>query len=143
MTRAVLLRHDTPDGTGHFDLLIELPERLRAPNAGERTLLAFRVETRIDLLTPGQRADAQRLPDHRALYLDFEGDISGARGRVTRVARATCEHLDLSDVAFAASLRWGDERRPQRLLGGRLANAAPDAWRLAALTPVAFSQSER
>lgn len=142
MTRAVLLRHDTPDGQGHFDLLIELPERLRAPDAGERTLVAFRTDARIDLLEPGQRAEAQRLPNHRALYLEFEGDLTLGRGRVARVASAICERLDLSDVAVAASLWWGDERRAQRLLGGRLADAPPDAWRLAAITPVALARPE-
>lgn len=142
MTRAVLLRHEMPNGTGHFDLLIELPEERRSADAGERTLLAFRADARIDLLAPGSRADAQRIPDHRALYLEFEGDITGGRGRVTRLAAGACERLDLSDVAFAATLRWGDERRPQRLLGGRLADAPPDAWRIAAITPVAASPPE-
>jgi hypothetical protein len=34
---------------------------------------------------------ATRLKDHRRAYLDYEGDVSGRRGRVTRVAAGTCE----------------------------------------------------
>ncbi len=134
MTRAALLLHDLPDGASHFDLLIELPAHLRPPDAGEHTLLAFRTDARIDLLAPAERADARRLPNHRALYLEFEGEIAGARGRVTRLASGACERLDLSEVAFAANLLWGDERRRQRLLAGRLADAPPDAWRIAAIS---------
>jgi hypothetical protein len=33
----------------------------------------------------------QRLKDHRRVYLDFEGELSGHRGRVTRVATGECE----------------------------------------------------
>lgn len=32
---------------------------------------------------------AQRLPDHRRLYLDYEGAVSGNRGHVSRLARGT------------------------------------------------------
>ncbi len=30
------------------------------------------------------------IPDHRPLYLDFEGDLSGQRGTVRRIAAGTC-----------------------------------------------------
>ena len=32
-----------------------------------------------------------RLRDHRRLYLDYEGDIAGDRGNVTRVAEGNCQ----------------------------------------------------
>lgn len=80
MTRTVLLRHDLPDGSSHLDWLIERPNR-----TDERRLIAFRLMER-----PDQDASpaflGTRLPDHRAHYLDYEGPISGDRGRVTRVA---------------------------------------------------------
>jgi hypothetical protein len=31
-----------------------------------------------------------RLPEHRRVYLEYEGDLSRGRGRVGRVARGTC-----------------------------------------------------
>lgn len=48
-------------------------------------LLTFRVGERID--RPEARSfRAQRLGEHRAAYLTYEGPVSGGRGRVTRVA---------------------------------------------------------
>jgi hypothetical protein len=76
--RTVLLRHDQPDGSWHVDWLIDVPgdnqDRVptfrmpKSPLSGERDLLA------------------ERLDDHRRHYLDYEGDIGGGRGRVSRLA---------------------------------------------------------
>ncbi|MBL9031995.1 MAG: hypothetical protein JNM80_09850 [Phycisphaerae bacterium] len=77
MGRAVLLKHTIPDGSWHYDWLVE-----RAPGAA---LMAFRVRDWIDgALGPGFEAEA--MPDHRRDYLDYEGEVSGGRGRVERVA---------------------------------------------------------
>lgn len=78
----VLLRHDLPDGTGHFDWLLECP--------GREGLMTFRVSERIDL--PGCRGfEAVRVADHRRAYLTYEGPISEGRGVVARAAQGTCE----------------------------------------------------
>lgn len=78
--RTVVLRHDLPDGTSHHDWLIERP--------GTPGLLTFRLAGRPD--DPGaSELRATRLPDHRPVYLDYEGEIAGGRGRVTRVAAGT------------------------------------------------------
>jgi hypothetical protein len=74
MARFVILRHDSPpqaDRPTHWDLMLEGTDglatwALAAPPA------------------PGRAVAATRLADHRALYLDFEGPLSGDRGRVTR-----------------------------------------------------------
>ena len=80
MRAMVLLRHDLPCGDSHFDWLID-------PGGG-RGLIAFRLEQRFDLGNlPGFEAD--RLTDHRRRYLDFEGPISGGRGRVIRLTRGS------------------------------------------------------
>lgn len=81
--RWVLLRHELPDGTWHYDWMIE--------QEGSERLVCFRVMVRVDELTPGARFEGERLADHRRAYLDFEGEISGGRGRVTRVAVGECE----------------------------------------------------
>ena len=68
MPRFVVLEHDWP--TRHWDFLLEAGDVLRAwrllaePGAG--TVLA------------------EPNADHRLLYLDFEGPLSGGRGRVWR-----------------------------------------------------------
>ncbi len=77
MTAMVLLRHDLPDGSWHFDWLIDRGEG--------GPLLSFRVVPRIDdpqVLT----FDAERILDHRRDYLDYEGEVSGGRGMVRREA---------------------------------------------------------
>lgn len=70
MPRFALLIHDSPRGL-HYDFLLEAGDVLktwalpRLPEAG--------VEIPCDVL-----------PDHRPLYLDYEGPISGGRGTVSR-----------------------------------------------------------
>ena len=74
MPRYVVLRHETPPGaerTEHWDWMFEAAESL-ATWAVER------------LPTDGSDVAAERLPDHRKAYLDYEGPISGGRGDVRR-----------------------------------------------------------
>lgn len=80
MTRTVLLRHDLPDGSSHLDWLIERPGC-----TDEHRLIAFRLTEPPDCSASSEFLGT-RLPDHRAHYLEYEGTISGDRGRVTRVA---------------------------------------------------------
>lgn len=97
MPRAVILRHDLPDGTWHYDWMIERmipdlePDRPSdpTPDPDRRSLLTLRLDPAPD--PPPLAADpapflAERLPDHRAFYLDHEGPVSEGRGTVTRVA---------------------------------------------------------
>ena len=92
MGRAVLLRHELPDGSVHFDWMIQ-------PRAGAG-LITFRVGVRID--QPGVRSfGAQRLVRHREAYLDYQGPVSADRGTVARVAEGTLEIEVDSDREFA------------------------------------------
>jgi hypothetical protein len=74
-------------------------------------LMTFRVASRPD--HPGGAFEGTKLADHRATYLDFEGEISGDRGRVTRVARGVVAVVELSESRVAieggyggAEMRW-------------------------------------
>ncbi|WP_072022240.1 DNA polymerase ligase N-terminal domain-containing protein [Zavarzinella formosa] len=69
MPRFALLLHDHPET--HWDFLLETPEALRAWRLSRRPSL-----NEIILAEP--------LPDHRKLYLEYEGPISGNRGNVIR-----------------------------------------------------------
>jgi hypothetical protein len=69
MPRFAILEHDHP--IQHWDFLLEIGDVLRAWR-----LLA---EPR-----RGQAIRAEAIPDHRRLYLDYEGGITGDRGRVVR-----------------------------------------------------------
>ena len=41
----------------------------------------------------------KRLKDHRRIYLDYQGDLAGQRGRVERVAEGTCA-VDIGEGAL-------------------------------------------
>lgn len=85
--RWVLLLHEVPPsdtelgrrGT-HWDLMLEDTE--------------FLWTWAIPSLPPGTIEAALRLPNHRRLYLDYEGEVSNGRGTVSRVARGEFQRLN-------------------------------------------------
>lgn len=134
--RMVLLEHTQVDRSVHFDWLFARSER---PDDDARDLVAFRISVRTDnAVTGGAGAfTGERLPDHRARYLWFEGDIGADRGAVRRVAAGRCSiHRD-DPGEFHAAAEWDDGSRFE-------VHAAPvcgppgstDAW-LLTLHPIA------
>ena len=79
--RTVQLLHELADGSSHVDWMIA------RDSAAEEPLISFRIQRRIDELRPGQHLPAQRIADHRPVYLEHEGPIPGDRGSVRRLAR--------------------------------------------------------
>lgn len=74
MPRFVVLRHDPQPDTAqrlHWDLMLEAENVLHT--------WALSAEP-----SGGQAIAASQLPDHRKLYLDYEGPVSGDRGWVRR-----------------------------------------------------------
>jgi hypothetical protein len=49
----------------------------------------------------------ERLADHRAAYLEYEGAVSGGRGEVIRVAAGTYELLSRDDESWIIVVRDG------------------------------------
>jgi hypothetical protein len=76
MPRFVVLTHDHP--TLHWDLMLEAGPILRT----------WRLAQPPDVDGP---IDAEVLPDHRLLYLDYEGPVSDGRGSVARWDRGEYE----------------------------------------------------
>ena len=75
-----------PYPTGRSDLLVEAP--------GCERLATWRLER--NPLGSEEEIPAQRIGDHRRLYLAYEGELSGGRGRVRRTdaGDATIEQLE-------------------------------------------------
>ena len=71
MPRFVILTHDHPHL--HWDFLLEEP--------GRELLRTWRLEKPPE---PAQFIGAEPIADHRRVYLDYDGPISGGRGQVTR-----------------------------------------------------------
>jgi hypothetical protein len=110
MPRFVLLDHDHPQP--HLDLMLEVGEvlwtwRLEAP-PGE-----------------GDPGPAVRIFDHRPLYLDYEGPVSGDRGTVRRRDHGEYDWQEQSPGRLVVRLAG-------RRLRGRLTltQEAGDRWRL-------------
>lgn len=84
LLRYAVLRHNGGGGLAdpHWDLLLEIP--------GQDKLATWQVATPPETWTrPDAPPPATRIPDHRRIYLTYEGPISGDRGTVTRVAAGT------------------------------------------------------
>lgn len=80
MPRFALVAHDHP--SPHWDLFLEAGDVLRT----------WRVAPLVD----GVAVAAEAIGDHRPMYLDYEGPVSGGRGTVTRIDAGTF-HWDCDD----------------------------------------------
>jgi hypothetical protein len=79
--RFVILLHETPPASPrptHWDLMLESGDVLRT--------WALASEPH-----PGQSVAAESLPDHRPIYLEYDGPLSGDRGIVSRWDSGTFE----------------------------------------------------
>lgn len=136
MLRYALLRHECPpeyrDGP-HWDLLLERPDTdaehrlatwslLRLPSAWSQTRGV--VDATCHETADGVSAEA--LPDHRAVYLDYEASVSGDRGAVTRLASGPIEWLEATADTVRVRLSG-----PAALAGDvELIRSAENVWQL-------------
>jgi len=119
MHHAVILHHMLEGGASHFDWLIDRPDLTI-----EHRLISFRCARRPDFVgLPGFYA--QRLPDHRARYLTYEGVISGDRGVVERVALGEVLGLEVAVKSMFIVIRWADRVVAYR---GSLDGAQEGKW---------------
>ena len=86
----VLLEHDHP--SLHYDFMLEWDGVLRT--------------WRIDRI-PSEPASihVDSLPDHRLIYLDYEGPVSGSRGTVSQIDRGEYHILSESHTSLKIRLR--------------------------------------
>jgi hypothetical protein len=82
VSRFVILEHDHP--FLHWDIMLEVGAALRT----------WRLTAPPSPLTP---VGAEPLPDHRTLYLEYEGPIGGDRGSVHRWDAGTYDGLTERD----------------------------------------------
>jgi len=128
--RTVLLVHRMPDGTVHEDWMLE------RDSTDERRLVTFRLATgqlqrAIAMLRGGAHKtriiiQADRIPDHRARYLDFQGEIRDGLGRVDRIAAGSVVIHSLTPDLIEA--RIGFDTAPVLVVAG--AAVADELWRL-------------
>jgi hypothetical protein len=102
-----LLLHELPDGTHHHDWL------LQRDKTDPPLLMTFRVPDRIDSVTCNKFL-AQRLPDHRLLYLTYEGPVHGRNGNSPLESDSSSDRPRSS-----APDAMGDRGRVKRLASGQ------------------------
>lgn len=122
MGACVLLLHELSDGASHYDWLV-------APDDDpEGLLIAFRVQERIDLSVVA-RFEAERMADHRRRYLTWEGELSGGRGRVTRLASGNLRVVATPEgLEFAGRLGQVEARFRGVTEGGRGEGSGAGRW---------------
>ncbi|MDB5340106.1 MAG: hypothetical protein JWN70_5725 [Planctomycetaceae bacterium] len=89
MPHFVVLTHDHP--TWHWDFMLE--------SAG--VLRTWRLDQQPNQTIPIR---ATPLPDHRLVYLEYEGPVSGQRGQVQRWDQGEYELLNENDGNLTATL---------------------------------------
>lgn len=132
--RFVVLLHQLPvesERRSHWDLLLEQP-----PEWGDE-LFAFEIP-----VSPAEWEKptlVQKLADHRAHYLDYQGPISGDRGNVTRVLEGNIQWLEKTDelllLCFQPAQSWSSNNAdsvPQGVLKIRknLGEANHNQWEM-------------
>lgn len=113
--RFVVLRHDWPEP--HRDLIYET-----AADRNEdflTTWALYLANKNEDTFPPGrtQTGRAIRLEPHRRAYLDYEGPVSGDRGRVEQECRGTVvrsEHGDNGDTVQLEVVSISPDGRERR-----------------------------
>lgn len=114
MPRFVLHKH-SGHGPTHWDLMLETGEKLA-------TWQSDCCPTSSPLPMP-----MQKIFDHRSFYLDYEGEISGNRGRIERIDTGLLEILEQSPHYLQFTLAGA-------LLKGTFEltcnPASPDSWTL-------------
>ncbi len=108
MPRFVILEHDHP--LLHWDLMLEAAQALRTWRLAAPP-------------QPGRTVRAESIFDHRLAYLDYEGPVSGNRGRVKRWDTGQYDWL-MNDPQRIAVRLAGGRLRGVLLLEG----AAPAGW---------------
>ena len=90
MPRFVILTHDHP--YLHWDLLLEQEESLKS----------WRILKEPDSQTS---LEVEPLPDHRMMYLDYEGSVSGNRGTVSQWDKGEFEWISKEEDFFEFLLK--------------------------------------
>ncbi|MCL2646262.1 MAG: hypothetical protein FWD61_04545 [Phycisphaerales bacterium] len=91
--RFVVLLHERhgEGGGAHYDFFLEVP--------GREKLMAWRVSRgpeewgKVD----DKELGVERIADHRKVYLEYEGEISGGRGTVKRVAEGVARVVKMTE----------------------------------------------
>lgn len=103
-----IVRHDRSDGSHHLDIFIRDPEREMLPTyevsqeAVDLFFLALKRERNVRFVLRSEGRGADGVPEetaiplgikneHRRTYWDFNGELTGGRGRIGEICRGKME----------------------------------------------------
>lgn len=102
----VQLLHKMPDGSNHIDWM------MAQDGSGEKgELMTFRLESRLDKVQIGHSILAERIANHRWAYLEYEGQISGNRGIVSRVMEGVITSQKRDESGWRVEICWVNESK--------------------------------
>lgn len=108
LTQFAILRHEYPAGDlrrDHWDLLLEPPKT----TAEAPLLLCFAIQAPV---VEWNGSLVQKLPDHRRLYLHYEGPISNDRGFVQRIATGDIDWREITADTLRCNLKCTPTNSP-------------------------------
>jgi len=142
--RFTVLRHELPlhsQRECHWDLLLEPPGN--SPDGTRPSANSTLFQSEAGLLTfevpmppeewVNNKLGVKRLPDHRLLYLHYEGPISGDRGHVKRVLSGLIQWKVLQADLLVLSVRqtWPKDTEPFGLLTiAKLTGNSEESWEM-------------
>jgi len=95
-TLSFVVLHHLGHGPEHYDLMLQIPS--------QTMLLSWRITLPPEQWKVPATVAAARLPDHRPLYLTYEGPISKNRGHVQQIAAGTAVLLRQTDTLLELQL---------------------------------------
>lgn len=127
MPQFVVQHHTFPDREGHYDLMFE----------AEGVLWTWSLAAPPDDAA-GVPEPAKQLPDHRIVYLEFEGPVGGGRGEVAIYDRGEFRWLGESpeagaELADELLFELSGQRCRGRFRLRRVPDDGTDFWRLTRL----------
>ena len=94
MSEAFVVQRHSGLGPTHYDLML----------ADGDSLATWRLPDAPAGLSPGGSMPAERLAPHRRKYLDYEGPVSGGRGRVDIFDKGSCLRLATDELCWRVAL---------------------------------------
>jgi hypothetical protein len=123
-----VLHHQLPiysSRLSHWDLL------MASPQPESKQLICFELAEPPDRWTA--LSHARRLPDHKTIYLTYEGPVSNDRGEVSRVLDGLLEWVGFDSHSFEVLLRphshW-EGAKPLRIRMWQDRDHTDDMWKV-------------
>jgi len=115
MSGAFVVHCHTGFGPTHYDLML----------ADGESLATWQLPNPPTELAPGESMPAKRLGPHRTAYLDYEGPVSGGRGRVDMFDKGLCRRLRADGPCRRVAL---EGKRLRGVFELRRSGAEGDRW---------------